>query len=49
MTNEDAPGHELRLGRLLAAPRGHVWRCWTEPGSNGRSAALDVRGAVLAA
>jgi len=24
-------GYELRLERLLDAPRANVWRCWTEP------------------
>lgn len=31
MTNEEPEGYELRLERLLEAPRGNVWRCWTEP------------------
>jgi uncharacterized protein YndB with AHSA1/START domain len=31
MTNEKAEGFELRLERLLDAPRAKVWRCWTEP------------------
>lgn len=31
MTNEKAEGYELRLERLLDAPRANVWRCWTEP------------------
>lgn len=31
MTNEEIEGYELRLERLLDAPRAHVWRCWTEP------------------
>lgn len=31
MANEETEGCELRLERLLDAPRGHVWRCWTEP------------------
>jgi uncharacterized protein YndB with AHSA1/START domain len=26
----DGP-HELVLGRLIAAPRAAVWRCWTDP------------------
>lgn len=25
------PLHELSISRLIAAPRGIVWRCWTEP------------------
>lgn len=25
------PSHELVLERTLKAPRGTVWRCWTEP------------------
>jgi uncharacterized protein YndB with AHSA1/START domain len=31
MTNEKTEGYELRLERLLDAPRANVWRCWTEP------------------
>lgn len=31
MTNEKTAGYELRLERLLDAPRANVWRCWTEP------------------
>jgi uncharacterized protein YndB with AHSA1/START domain len=31
MTNERTEGYELRLERLLDAPRANVWRCWTEP------------------
>lgn len=31
MTDEKTEGHELRLERLLDAPRANVWRCWTEP------------------
>ena len=30
MTNEKTEGYELRLERLLDAPRANVWRCWTE-------------------
>lgn len=29
-TNQEGP-RELVLDRLLAAPRGRIWRCWTEP------------------
>ncbi|MFI7743928.1 SRPBCC family protein [Kocuria rhizosphaericola] len=31
MTTGEAEGFELRLERLLEAPRATVWRCWTEP------------------
>lgn len=31
MTNEKIAAYELRLERLLSAPRTSVWRCWTEP------------------
>lgn len=33
MTEHLAPTalHELVLSRFIAAPRGAVWRCWTEP------------------
>jgi uncharacterized protein YndB with AHSA1/START domain len=31
MTNEKTEQYELRLERLLDAPRAKVWRCWTEP------------------
>lgn len=31
MTDARAEGYELRLERLLDAPRLNVWRCWTEP------------------
>jgi uncharacterized protein YndB with AHSA1/START domain len=31
MTIEKTEGYELRLERLLDAPRANVWRCWTEP------------------
>lgn len=32
MTDPGAEGFELRLERLLEAPRATVWRCWTDPG-----------------
>lgn len=28
---DTAPGHELVLDRLLAAPRPAIWRAWTQP------------------
>ncbi|WP_119301060.1 SRPBCC family protein [Dongia deserti] len=31
MANERTARYELRLERLLDAPRASVWRCWTEP------------------
>ena len=31
MNDENTEGFELRLERLLEAPRATVWRCWTEP------------------
>ena len=31
MTDDETEGYELRLERLLDAPRTNVWRCWTEP------------------
>ena len=31
MTGQKTEGYELRLERLLDAPRAKVWRCWTEP------------------
>lgn len=31
MTGGQTEGSELRLERLLDAPRANVWRCWTEP------------------
>lgn len=31
MTSGKTEGYELRLERLLDAPRANVWRCWTEP------------------
>ncbi|MDK1489764.1 SRPBCC family protein [Sinorhizobium sp. 7-81] len=31
MTSGKTERYELRLERLLDAPRANVWRCWTEP------------------
>lgn len=31
MASDETEGYELRLERLLDAPRANVWRCWTEP------------------
>lgn len=31
MGRTETEGNELRLERLLDAPRANVWRCWTEP------------------
>ncbi|MFI7483470.1 SRPBCC family protein [Kocuria sp. M1R5S2] len=31
MTEDEAEGLELRLERVLDAPRSVVWRCWTDP------------------
>ena len=28
---EGVPAHALTIGRVLKAPAGNVWRCWTEP------------------
>jgi uncharacterized protein YndB with AHSA1/START domain len=29
--NDDAPGHELVLTRIIDAPREKLYRCWTDP------------------